>query len=81
MDDYYRKGNGNKYSSGQHVDLSVFERVIFFPLGQQEEEGAEKRVEGGGEGASTNSVSVHRLVLKTHLEPPTGFSQQGRAVL
>ena len=47
----------------------------------KEMEVGEKRVEGGGEGASTNSVSVHRLVLKTHLEPPTGFSQQGRAVL
>ena len=48
MDDYYLKGNGNKYSSGQHVDLSVFERVIFSFLEQLEEGGGKRRGWGWG---------------------------------
>ena len=75
MDDYYLKGNGNKYSSGQHVDLSVFERVIFFFSraaggGWRKTQGVGVAVMEGGEGRfvlrkKTNPLSVHQLVLKT----------------
>ena len=83
MDDYYLKGNGNKYSSGQHVDLSVFERVIFSFLEQLEEGGGRRRGGGGGDGGregrfvlrkKTNPFSVYQLVLKTqHLKVTTAM--------